>query len=77
MGFKEPFHSNPVVVGDLSRPKQVPSNPPFTAAAKYFRCNACCSRRISLYPGKEPHQWRGNRLCSLPQSMLIEFALEG
>jgi hypothetical protein len=45
----------------LSWPKRVRSNLTYSAAAKHFRCSACGSRRISLYPGKEPHRWRGNR----------------
>jgi hypothetical protein len=35
----------------LTRPKGLRSNLPYEAAAKRFRCGACGSKRISLYPG--------------------------
>jgi len=45
----------------LTWPKGVPQNLPYDFGAKRFRCSAFRSRRVSLYPGKEPHMWRGNR----------------
>jgi hypothetical protein len=45
----------------LNRPQGLRSNLPYHVAARRFSCNACGSRRVSFYPGKEPHPWRGNR----------------
>jgi hypothetical protein len=45
----------------LSFPRGVPENRTYRQAAKRFRCGACGLKRVSLYPGKQPHQWRGNR----------------
>jgi hypothetical protein len=47
--------------GMMTWPKRVPQNLPYDVAALRFRCSACGSRRVSLYPGKEPHRWQGNR----------------
>jgi hypothetical protein len=37
----------------------VPENRTYRRAAQRFRCGACGSKRVSLYAGKQPHQWRG------------------
>jgi hypothetical protein len=45
----------------LSWPKSVPQNLPFGTVARRFRCSACGSKRIAVYPGNRPHMWKGNR----------------
>jgi hypothetical protein len=49
-------------------PRRVPQNLPYSVTAKRFRCGACGSRRVSLYPATETQKWRGHRqaMVSMP-----------
>jgi hypothetical protein len=57
----------------LTGPEPARSNLPNDAAVRRFRCDACGSRRLSLFPGKEPHKWQGHRYC---KSIRIDLAMQ-